>query len=186
MKTFTTPPWKPSPMSDPATMGGMKPADWFVAYQKMKNPEGKRPSTTPHAAVGGLSVASNFVQTELNPGVAFDKTTKKFRILLMDNGTPIPRGSFWTDDSGMIGYSGFNDMANRGPMGIAGVPLSVGNMGPPGAAILPRGHWQNNRGMRHPPLPRPSTCLLEDKGQWTTKPPYHCATCARPDLPAVL
>jgi hypothetical protein len=76
------------------------------------------------------------VQTELNPGVAFDKTMKKYRLLLFENGVPKPRGSFFTDEDGMTAYSGYYDFIGRGPHGVAGVALSSLNKGPPGAAIL--------------------------------------------------
>ena len=184
MMTFTSPPWKQPPIHDPS-VGEAKPAEWFAAFQKLKNPVTKRRPVSVPSSAGESATARNFIQTELNPSVAFDKTTKKFRILIMDNGNPIPRGSFWTDDSGMVGFSGLNDMIARGPAGIAGVPLSVGNQGPPGVAILPKDHWQTNRGMRHAPLQRPSTVLLKNKGHWNGEPPDHNATSDRADLPAI-
>uniref|UniRef100_A0A7S0QJM8 Uncharacterized protein n=1 Tax=Cryptomonas curvata TaxID=233186 RepID=A0A7S0QJM8_9CRYP len=91
MLTFTSPPWKKPPINDPA-VGEPKPAEWFTAFQKMKHPvAGRRPVSVPSPSPGEGAAARNFIQTELNPSVAFDKTTKKFRILIMDNGNPIPR-----------------------------------------------------------------------------------------------
>jgi hypothetical protein len=96
----------------------------------------KPPSPTSASLGSGLGQSSNFVQTELNPGVALDKTTKKYRLLLFENGVPKPRGSFFTDEDGMTAYSGYYDFIGRGPHGVMGVPLSSLNKGPPGAAIL--------------------------------------------------
>jgi len=58
-------------------------------------------------------------------------------LLLFNNGVPTEKGRFFTEDEGLQAYTGYNDMQNRGPHGIAGVPLSLGNEGPPGVAILP-------------------------------------------------
>ena len=58
-------------------------------------------------------------------------------LLLFNNGIPSEKGRFFTENEGLQAYTGYNDMQNRGPHGVAGVPLSIGNEGPPGVAILP-------------------------------------------------
>mmetsp|Transcript_3288 Transcript_3288/g.6728 ORF Transcript_3288/g.6728 Transcript_3288/m.6728 type:complete len:100 (+) Transcript_3288:138-437(+) len=76
MKPFTGVPWK-----TPAGLGSRnqprdKPSDWFERYQKMISLGAGQPITKITSS-GSRKEASNFEQTELNPGVAFDKTTKK-------------------------------------------------------------------------------------------------------------
>jgi len=118
-------------------------------------------------------------------------------LLLFNNGVPTEKGRFFTENEGLQAYTGYNDMQNRGPHGIPGVPLSLGNEGPPGVAILPDirknyparddadklqapsdSHWRENKGAKS----RPTTALLKDKGQWTGVPPDHSKKGARPDL----
>lgn len=157
-----------------------------------------RPSSASGNVSAGLGQASNFIQTELNPGVAFDKTTKKFTLLLFENGQPKPMGSFFTDEDGMTAYGGYHDFYGRGPHGVTGVQHSKHNAGPPGAAILvkplpnPPGQatakdqepdldvWKLNLRTRKPRQAR--TSLLKEKGQWYDGIPDFASTCPRPDL----
>eukprot|EP00286_Rhodomonas_abbreviata_P025502 CAMPEP_0181299994 /NCGR_PEP_ID=MMETSP1101-20121128/6647_1 /TAXON_ID=46948 /ORGANISM="Rhodomonas abbreviata, Strain Caron Lab Isolate" /LENGTH=195 /DNA_ID=CAMNT_0023405189 /DNA_START=189 /DNA_END=776 /DNA_ORIENTATION=- len=178
MKPFTGVPWK-----TPAGLGSRnqprdKPSDWFERYQKMISLGAGQPITKITSS-GSRKEASNFEQTELNPGVAFDKTTKKFCILNFEHGIPKPRGSFFTDEDGMTAYSGYHDLLSRGPHGIAGVPRSRFNNGPPGAALAPEGHWKNNKGTERK---RPTTALLREKGWWTGSAPDHGQSSNRRDL----
>lgn len=153
-----------------------------------------RPSSVAGNVSAGLGQASNFVQTELNPGVAFDKTTKKLTLLLFENGHPKPMGSFFTDEDGMTAYGGYHDFYGRGPHGVTGVTLSRWNQGPPGAAILvpptAKGQpaakdpdlnvWKMNMSTRKPR--KATTSLLQEKGQWYDGIPDFQGTCPRPDL----
>mmetsp|Transcript_25673 Transcript_25673/g.64717 ORF Transcript_25673/g.64717 Transcript_25673/m.64717 type:complete len:262 (-) Transcript_25673:202-987(-) len=188
MKAFTGIPWKGPTKSD---ADPRKPAEWFGRYKKTMN---IRPASVSGNVSAGLGQASNFVQTELNPGVAFDKTTKKFRLLLFENGMPKPMGSFFTDEDGMQAYGGYHDFYGRGPHGVTGVELSRYCAGPPGAAILtPPGPdvagkakepdlnvWKMN--MRTRPPRKATTSLLKEKGQWYDGIPDFSASCPRPDM----
>ena len=60
-------------------------------------------------------------------------------LLLFTNGVATEKGRFFTESEGLQAYHGYHDMQSRGPQGVAGVPLSRGNEGPPGAVILPDG-----------------------------------------------
>mmetsp|Transcript_48466 Transcript_48466/g.75679 ORF Transcript_48466/g.75679 Transcript_48466/m.75679 type:complete len:233 (-) Transcript_48466:560-1258(-) len=177
MKPFTGAPWKPPPAYFLKLTGARdKPAPWFDRYQRMMN-IGHRPSSAPAASVVRKE-SGNFIQTDLNPGVAFDKTTKKFRILLFEHGLATATGSFFTDEDGMVAYSGFHDFMGRGPHGIAGVTRSAGNMGPPGAALQAQHHWASNKGNKK----RPTTALLKNKGYFQNSAADHNSLCERPDL----
>lgn len=156
-----------------------KKPEWFERYRKMMSLGGLE-SVNQDASSAPNRNAGNFIQTEINPGVAYDKTTKKFCILLFENGIPKPRGSFVIESEGRAGFSGFYDLLSRGPHGIAGVEASARNPGPPGVALLPEGHWQKNKGTRGG---RPTTALLKDKGYFMGGPIEHDRVSERPYLP---
>lgn len=62
----------------------------------------------------------------------------------MENGLAKTVGRFHVEQEGIEAISGYNDMLTKGPLGIMGVPGSIGNIGPPGVALLPKLSWQNN------------------------------------------
>jgi len=150
MKKFAAAPWKdPEIMDSSGRLSDKGPPEFFKRY--LKNTPGDR---GPSANLTGPG-ASNYMQCDLNPGVALDKDSKKFTLLKMENGNPKTVGRFHVEQEGLEGYNGYNDMQTKGPLGIAGVPLSVGNVGPPGVAILNTSkdrNWQWNTRNRPPRL----------------------------------
>jgi hypothetical protein len=44
------------------------------------------------------------LQTDLNPSVARDKQSMKFRVLLFADGIPTALGTFNADDEALLGY----------------------------------------------------------------------------------
>ena len=65
-------------------------------------------------------------------GVALDKSTHKYRLLQIVNGQAKTVGRFHVEKEGIEGYNAYNDMQTKGPLGVSGVPASIGNIGPPG------------------------------------------------------
>lgn len=147
----------PLPGSPPTTQPGAPPA-YLEEYQRVckvpKAPKFRQPPPS-------LAMA-NYVQSDVNPSVALDKESKKYRILLFKDGIPTAMGMFNTGEECIEGYWGVKDRMQRGTLaepqrhGVEGVPRSSTNLGPPGAALQPPGTWQKNGGNR----PRPSTSLL--------------------------
>jgi len=133
---------------------------------------------------------ANYVQSDVNPSVALDKESKKYRILLFKDGIPTALGMFNTGEECIEGYWGVKDREQRGPLpepqrhGVVGVPRSRTNLGPPGAALQTLGHWQHNRGNR----PRPSTSLLHSMsyGQGGTRQSGWVAWDCLPGVPMPL
>jgi len=66
------------------------------------------------------------------PGVALDKSNHKYRLLMIENGNAKTVGRFHVEREGIEGYNAYNDMQTKGPLGVTGVPSSIGNIGPPG------------------------------------------------------
>ena len=65
-------------------------------------------------------------------GVALDKSNHKYRLLMIENGNAKTVGRFHVEREGIEGYNAYNDMQTKGPLGVTGVPSSIGNIGPPG------------------------------------------------------
>ena len=116
---------------------------------------------------------ANYVQSDVNPSVALDKESKKYRILLFKDGIPTALGMFNTGEECVEGYWGVKDRMQRGTLsepqrhGVEGVPRSSTNLGPPGASLQPPGMWQKNKGNR----PRPSLSLLHSMSYGQGKAP---------------
>jgi hypothetical protein len=72
------------------------------------------------------------VSAETKKGVALDKSTHKYRLLQIVNGQAKTVGRFHVEKEGIEGYNAYNDMQTKGPLGVTGVPASIGNIGPPG------------------------------------------------------
>jgi len=89
--------------------------------------------------------ATSFEPCEANPGVALDGSNNKYKLLMVENGIAKTVGRFHVEQEGIEAISGYNDMQTKGPLGICGVPSSVGNIAPPGVALLPKLSWQNNK-----------------------------------------
>eukprot|EP00961_Rhodomonas_salina_P129977 1750427-Rhodomonas_salina.1 len=138
--------WRPRPRSSMMTFAGApwkkpKPFEYISGPTVHPRPEYLRVykrflglpdnSQAPRKS-SGSGFTNNYVQSELNPGVAMDNSTQKYRLLLFENGIPVAKGAFFTDEDAMQGYSGYTDMMTKGPHGIHGVPLSASNNGPPG------------------------------------------------------
>ena len=74
---------------------------------------------------------ANFVQSDLNPSVAKDKDSKKYRVLLFADGIPTALGMFNTDDECVVGYWAVKDRDSRGTLpepqrhGVLGAYLNV-------------------------------------------------------------
>ena len=118
-----------------------RPPEFFERYMRLT----QLPSREA-AAIGkpaGLT-GTSFEQCEANPGVALDKSNYKYKLLMVENGIAKTVGRFHVEQEGIEAISGYNDMLTKGPLGIMGVPGSIGNIGPPGVALLPKLTWQSN------------------------------------------
>jgi hypothetical protein len=78
------------------------------------------------------SISLWFRNNKKTKGVALDKSTHKYRILQIVNGQAKTVGRFHVEKEGIEGYNAYNDMQTKGPLGVTGVPASIGNVGPPG------------------------------------------------------
>ena len=143
MMQFRGAPWGSPPQLD--SSGRLKPKgppEFFERYMRLTQLPPRE-----SAAIGkpaGLQ-GTSFVQCEQNPAVALDMSNHKFKLLMVENGMAKTVGRFHVFQEGMEAISGYNDMLTKGPLGIAGVPGSIGNAsGVPGVALLPRGVWQDN------------------------------------------
>jgi len=148
MKPFTTCPWTASADD---RQPDRKPPQYLIEYNRML---GNRPKTRFREPVNPAYV--NYEQCEINPSLARDRDDHKYKILIMTDETLMSFGRFHTEGEGIEGFSNFNDLKARGPHGIMGVPASVGNNGPPGVALLPKGYWQKNMSMRLKARPKTS------------------------------
>lgn len=129
MMQFRGAPWKnPQQMDSSGRLKPNGPPDFFTSYMRLTKLE-KPPAASLSSA--GLS-STNFVQCEANPGVALDKSNHKYRLLMIENGQAKTVGRFHVEQEGIEGYNAYNDMQTKGPLGVAGVPNSIGNIGPPG------------------------------------------------------
>ena len=83
----------PLPGSPPTTQPGAPPA-YLEEYQRVckvpKAPKFRQPPPS-------LAMA-NYVQSDVNPSVALDKESKKYRILLFKDGIPTALGMFNTGE----------------------------------------------------------------------------------------
>ena len=78
------------------------------------------------------SISLWFRNNKKTKGVALDKSTHKYRLLQIVNGQAKTVGRFHVEKEGIEGYNAYNDMQTKGPLGVTGVPASIGNVGPPG------------------------------------------------------
>lgn len=141
MIQFRGAPWNPPQQID--SSGRLKPQgppEFFTRYMRLAKLDRQ-----PAAATSGGLASSNFVQCDANPGVALENSTHKFRLLMVENGNAKTVGRFHVEQEGIEGYNGYSDMQTKGPLGVAGVPVSIGNIGPPGVALLPKLDWQRNK-----------------------------------------
>jgi hypothetical protein len=145
--------WRGAPWKDPqildssGRLNSTGPPEFFTRYMRLTKLD--RPPAASLASMAGLS-GTNFVQCEANPGVALDNSNHKYRILMIQDGQAKTVGRFHVEKEGIEGYNAYNDMQTKGPLGICGVPNSVGNIGPPGVALLPKAEWHRNRRNRPP------------------------------------
>lgn len=135
-------PWKPPPQLD--SSGRLKPRgppDFFERYMRLtKLPPREAAQIGKMAGLQGTS----FEQCEANPGVALDRSNNKYKLLMVENGIAKTVGRYHVEQEGIEAISGYNDMQTKGPLGIFGVPGSIGNIGPPGVALQPKLTWQRN------------------------------------------
>lgn len=181
MMTFAGAPWKkPKPFEYISGPTVHPRPEYLRVYKRFlglpDNSQAPRKSS-------GSGFTNNYVQSELNPGVAMDNSTQKYRLLLFENGIPVAKGAFFTDEDAMQGYSGYTDMMTKGPHGIHGVPLSASNNGPPGVALAPLENWRQNKGFV--PLNRKGTKLLPHKGYYVNEVPNHVGLVSRPDAASI-
>jgi len=172
MKPFAGAPW-----SKPTQIGGEevhKYPDYFSRYKSMTGAGGAAAVTRKAQGID----ATMFEPCATNPCVAMDFAVHKYRLLIFTNDKVETRGQFFSEASGMTGYSGYVDMKSIGPHGVQGVPASAHSNGPPGSSIMPKDHWMTNKGDRA----RPRTLLLKGKGMWSGNPPDHSGTYDRPDI----
>jgi hypothetical protein len=140
-------PWKTPNQLD--SSGRLKPTgvpSFFENYLRLTQLPSREVAQT--GKLAGLK-GTSFVQCEENPGVALDRFNNKYKLLMVENGQAKTVGRFHVPQEGIEGISGYNDMQTKGPLGIMGVPASVGNIGPPGVALLPKINgsqlpWQTN------------------------------------------
>jgi len=126
--------WKdPKQMDSSGRQKPGAPPEFFMRYKRLT-----QMASGPAPALSSMSGAAstNYVQCEENPGVALDKTTHKFRLLMIENGNAKTVGRFHVEREGIEGYNGYNDMQTKGPLGVPGVPSSIGNIGPPGETLF--------------------------------------------------
>ena len=129
--------WAGAPWKDPQQLdssGRLKPQgppEFFRRYLRLTKLD--KPPAASLVSMAGLS-STNFVQCEANPGVALDKSNHKYRLLMIQDGQAKTVGRFHVEKEGIEGYNAYNDMQTKGPLGICGVPKSVGNIGPPGSS----------------------------------------------------
>ena len=135
-------PWKPPKQLDSSgRLNAQGPPDFFQRYMRLTQlPPRDGAVLSKPAGLQGTSLE----QCDENPGVALDRSNNKYKILMVENGIAKTVGRFHVYQEGMEAISGYNDMQTKGPLGIAGVPGSIGNMGPPGIALLPKLSWQAN------------------------------------------
>mmetsp|Transcript_12979 Transcript_12979/g.45637 ORF Transcript_12979/g.45637 Transcript_12979/m.45637 type:complete len:180 (+) Transcript_12979:291-830(+) len=176
MMQFRGSPWKVPKAVD--SLGKMQPKEGPKDYLEVfKRTRGSKVDKALVPKTEGL-VGTNFIQCEQNPGVALDQSNHKYRLLQFEAGVAKPKGCFHTEEEGITGYSALIDQAARGPHGVAGVPRSLGNQGPPGVALLPKLHWQQNKGRKL----HPRKSLLVNQGLWDGSAPDHNKADYRPDI----
>jgi len=142
MMQYRGAPWKPPQQLD--TSGRLKPRgppEFFERYMRLtKLPPREAAQIGKMAGLQGTS----FEQCEANPGVALDRSNNKYKLLMVENGMAKTVGRYHVEQEGIEAISGYNDMQTKGPLGICGVPGSIGNIGPPGVAIQPKLSWHRN------------------------------------------
>jgi len=132
MMQFRGAPWKnPQQMDSSGRLKPQGPPEVFTRYMRLTKLD--RP---PAPSLSSGLASSNFVQCEANPGVALDTSNQKYRLLYVENGNAKTVGRFHVEQEGIEGYNAYNDMQTKGPLGVTGVPNSVGNIGPPGMFTL--------------------------------------------------
>ena len=172
MRTFQHAPW-----ADPKPFGSEVPKQpaYLEEYRRVCN----IPVPTAYRQPPPSLAMANYKQSDLNPSVAQDRESMKYRILLFADGIPKALGLFNTDTECVAGYWAVKDRQERGTLpepqrhGVLGVPASAKNMGPPGVALRGTGDWQHNRGNRL----RPRSSLLHSLsyGQGRKVPQYEGA-----------
>jgi hypothetical protein len=142
MVPFRHAPWKdPQKRDSSGRLAAREKPEFFTRYLRLNKPD-----RGPAASLTGAGAAtSNYEQCEANPGVARDKITNKYRLLMIADGQAKPFGRFHVEKEGVEGYSAYTDMQTKGPLGIMGVPGSIGNIAPPGVALLSKRAWHVNR-----------------------------------------
>ena len=143
MMQYRGAPWKPPQQLDSSgRLQARGPPEFFERYMRLTQlPE------RPQAQIGkpaGLQ-GTSFEQCEENPAVALDHSNHKYKLLIVENGQAKTVGRFHVQKEGFEAASAYTDMMTKGPLGIMGVPGSVGNIGPPGVALLPKHSWQANK-----------------------------------------
>ena len=142
MVRFRGAPWKdPQQLDSSGRLKARGPPEFFERYMRLTQlPTREGAVISKMAGLKGTSL----VQSDENPGVALDRSNHKFKMLMVENGNAKTVGRFHVAEEGIEAISGYNDMLTKGPLGIMGVPRSIGNIGPPGIALLPHLSWQQN------------------------------------------
>lgn len=142
MVPYRNAPWKdPQKRDSSGRLAAREKPEFFTRYLRLNKPD-----RGPAASLTGAGAAtSNYEQCEANPGVARDKITNKYRLLMIADGQAKPFGRFHVEQEGIEGYSAYTDMQTKGPLGIMGVPGSIGNIAAPGVALLSKRAWHVNR-----------------------------------------
>ena len=160
MMQYRGAPWRPPKQLDSSgRLNSAGPPEFFQRYMRLTQlPPRDGAVLSKPAGLQGTSLE----QCDENPGVALDRSNNKYKILMVENGIAKTVGRFHVYQEGMEAISGYNDMQTKGPLGIPGVPGSIGNMGPPGVALLPKLSWQGNARNR-PPIDEGSSGTFLDR-----------------------